>query len=878
MAATAEARMPGARRPACAAAARGAGPRCAVPLAGGWRFHFGDAGEAPAQPGFDDSAWAQVRVPHSWNRVGNYGAERAADADRRQGPGWYRLHLRAPLTAAGVHEYLDFAAVSNVADVWVNGVHLGQHRGAFSRFRFDATAAWHPGGDNLVAVRADNSRPAPGSPTADVLPLAADFFTYGGIYRPVALVFAGEAGIDLLDDGGPGVYAHATRLSPARAEVAVLTRLRDVGGGAHRLRLTLTARDAQGAVVAVRSRALELRPGTAQSSDQLVIARPHLWDGTRDPYLYALTAELSENDRIVDRVTQPLGLRSLRFDPAAGFFLNGRHLALHGVARHQDRAGEGWALAPGDAAEDMATLREMGANAVRLAHYQHADDWVGAADRAGVVAWAEVPFTETPSLTGGQGTPALWANAEQQLRELIRQDYNHPAIVMWSVGNEVDAAKGFGVAGTPPQPLPLLRQLNAEAHALDPSRPTTFADCCEDVGLFKTGGEVLAGTADLVAYNRYFGWYMPQPLDAGAELGAALDHLHAKHRALPMGLSEYGAGGALSQHSDNVADGFLNFTGRPQPEEFESFVHEANWPAIAARRWLYASFAWNLFDFASDLREEGDSFDLNTKGLVAFDHRRRKDAFYYYKAQWNPVPMIWLTGKRYAARAYAAMTVKAYTNAARASLSLDGHALGEVPCPGGICQWPGVALHPGANRAVVTAMVGGRLVRDDAAWQGPDLATNGIRILAGSLGGATIGGHVYGSDDFVTGGTPMVLNMGGFGGRRLMAVRSVSAPEPRLYDFWREGEAFRYAIPVPDGPWTVTIHTMAPRADAATLMSVSANGALALAPVNVLGAAGGPLTGIARSFPVTVKGGVLTLDFAGQNGRAVLAAIEITRR
>jgi beta-galactosidase len=859
-------------------AATAQSPRQVTELAQGWRFRFGEQPEAVVTAAFDDAAWESVSVPHSWNRIGEYALQRSAEANNAQGVGWYRLRVDAPPAAAGQRHYLDFAAVGRIADVWVNGVHVGEHKGAFSRFRLDVTAHWKPGAANIVAVKADNSKPAVGSSTEDVLPLSGDFFVHGGIYRPVSLITAGAAGIDLLDHGGPGIYLRADNISAEKADVHVLARLRNHGERTRRVELVTTVRDAQGRDVARDRRPLRLARGGAEASAVVPVASPRLWNGRADPHLYRVSVDVMEGGRIIDSVTQPLGIRTFDFDADKGFFLNGSHLKLHGVSRHQDRMGKGWALTREDHAEDMAMIVEMGANTVRHAHYQHADEWSDEADRAGMVVWAELPYVTTPSLRGGKGSDALWANAEQQMRELVRQNYNHPSIMMWSIGNEVDSAKGFGVKGEPPQPLALLQRMNQVAKQEDPFRPTVFADCCEDLGLVQTAGEQLAGTADLIGYNRYFGWYMPQPLKAREQLGTQLDKFRAKHPTLPISLSEYGGGGAPSQHSDNVRTGFLSFVGRPQPEEFLSFVHEETWPAIRERDYVFASWAWNMFDFTSDLREEGDSIDLNTKGLVTSDRKTRKDAFYFYKAQWNPAPMIHLTGKRHAERAYPLMDVKAYSNADKARLTLNGVPIGDATCPDRTCIWRDVALRPGANEAVVTAEVGGREVSDRAVWQGPDTA-RGILIDTGDLVTRVIGSRRFGSDNFVTGGMAIALDSGSFAGQRATAPRKVSAPAPEYYDFWREGNAFSYAIPIPNGKWTVTVHSMEPRSNAPDdlTMTVKANGAVALAPFNVKKAAGGVLTGISKSFPVTVRDGMLRLDFAGEGGRAVVAAIEVTR-
>lgn len=852
-------------------------PRQVTDLSKGWKFRFGSDGEPPLSPELDDSGWDTVAVPHTWNHIGEYASQRSAATDNRQGVGWYRLRITAPPAEKGLQQYLDFAAVSNIADVWVNGVHVGQHRGAFARFRFDVTRLWKPGAVNLIVVKADNSKREPGSSTSQTIPLAGDFFVYGGIYRGVSLVTVNSAGIDLLDHGSPGVYARAETLTADKAEVGILTRLRNSGSSVRPVQLATVVRDASGQTVAQTVQSHRLKTGQAEAKVSLAIVHPHLWQGRNDPYLYSVTVEMRDRGRVIDRVTQPLGLRSFRFDANEGFFLNGVSMPLHGVSRHQDRQDKGWALTPADHAQDMALIKEIGANTVRQAHYQHADEWSTEADKAGIVVWAEVPYVTTPTLTGGAGSAELWTNAEEQTRELIRQNYNHPSIMMWSVGNEVDSAKGFNVGGKqPPRPLKLLEHLNAVAKSEDPSRPTTFADCCEDLGLVATAGEKLAGTADLIGYNRYYGWYYPEPLKAQAHLGAQLDKFHAKHPALPMSLSEYGAGGATSQHSDNVLAGFVNFVGRPHPEEYQSWVLEQNWAALRSRKYMFASWVWNMFDFASDLRDEGDTVDLNDKGLVTFDRKVKKDAFYFYKAQWSDQPMLQLTGKRYVDRAYPMTQVKAYTNGEKATLTVNGKTVGEVRCGGGICLWPDVSLAAGANDIVVAATVGGQSLTDRAVWNGP-AREKGLFVEAGDQAGHVVGGRRFGSDNFVTGGKPIVLNLVGFGGRSMAPLRTVSAPEPELYDYWREGESFSYALPVSPGKWTVTIHSFEPRkADAVhPLMTVKANGKVTIAPFNVRDAAGGALKGISRSFTVVVKDGPLRLDFSATGGQAVVAAIEV---
>lgn len=863
-------------------------PREVLPLSEGWQFQFGDAGDAASQPGFDAAGWQRVSVPHTWNKVGNYGTTRDPQSDNRQGIGWYRLTFQAPPAQKGRRQYLDFAAVGKIARVWVNGQFIGEHRGAYSRFRFEVTKVWKPGQANLIAVRADNSKPEAGKPTGETLPLAGDFFVYGGLYRQVQLITANEGGIDLLDYGSPGVFIRTAGIArrsglPDEARLEVTARLREPrrSGGA---RVSVSIRDASGSLMADRvpMKVRFDRPADRAASDRTGLANggitlqsPRYWDGTKDPHLYSATVEVRRKGKLVDSVTQTFGVREVRVDANEGFFLNGKYVQLHGVSRHQDKLGKGAALTLADHAEDMALMKELGANTVRHAHYQHADEWSDEADKAGMIVWAELPYVTSPGLAGGRGSDELWANAEVQLKELIRQNYNHPSIVMWSVGNEVDSAKGFGKAAG--DPLPLLKHLNAIAKAEDPSRLTTFADCCESLAIMGMASKQgLAGAADLIGYNRYFGWYMPQPLNAREQVAKALDKLHAEHPSLPISVSEWGAGGALTQHSDDIRSGYLNFMSRPQPEEYQAFAIEENWLAMKERKYLYATWLWNMFDFASDLRGEGDSTDINTKGIVTYDRREKKDAFYFLKAQWNPQPMLWITGKRHADRPYRVIEVKAYSTADRARLTLNGRDLGEADCPERICRWANVLLAKGENRAVVTAPGG---LRDEAVWNGPDLS-KGLAIDSGDLAGQVVAGRRFGSDTFVKGGRAVPLNLGGFGSVR-STVKVVSAPNPQLYAHWREGDAFGYALPLPDGNWTVTVHTFQPEAAyaaSAQTMTIVADGRPAVAPFAIGKEAGGALKGLAKSFPVTVTGGVLRLDFSGQGGKAVVAAIEVSPR
>ena len=688
--------------------------RSVVALDKGWLFRFAGGGPATAGSVDDAAGWQSVELPHSWNRLGEYRVEPSGQANKKRGAGWYRFNLDSARLDARRRHVLQFDGAGNVVDVWVNSVHIGRHAGAFSRFRFDITHALRPTGTNLIEVRADNSKPEPGSTTEHVIPLLGDFFIHGGLYRGVSIVSVPDQHIDLLDHGGPGVYARTISVGPDRADVQVRTRLRNQAADGRSLTLTAELRDSGGRLAASASSPVAIAAQSATDAVlRLPVARPRLWNGRDDPHLYRLSVVLSDGRRLLDRVDQSIGIRTFRFDPDLGFFLNGRHLPLNGVSRHQDWLGKGWALTAADHARDMALIEEIGANTVRQAHYQHAPEWFEEADRAGMVVWAELPFVNKVAFGDRPASPELVANARAQLVELIRQNYNRPSVVTWGIGNEVDIDLAFGRLGPRADARPLLADLHRLARTEDPDRPTVIADCCEDTPGDKVGYlPLLAGTSDLMGYNRYFGWYYGAPRD----LGRHLDALHAKHPSIPISVSEYGAGGALSQHVEDPASHVINAGGRPHPEEYQSWVHEQSWPQLAKRRYLWGKWIWNMFDFSSDIRKEGDATDINDKGLVTFDRKVRKDAFFYYKAQWSREPVLHIASRRFVRRTNPAIQIKVYSNADKVALDLNGRALGEVPCIDRICIASDVRLSPGRNRVTARATIGGRQFDDRVEW------------------------------------------------------------------------------------------------------------------------------------------------------------------
>jgi beta-galactosidase len=578
-------------------------------------------------------------------------------------------------------------------------------------------------------------------------------------------------------------------------------------------------------------------------------------------------------------VSETFGVRTFAFDAEQGFILNGKPMRLYGASRHQDWQGKGWALTPEDHATDMAIMAEMGVNTVRHAHYQHAQEWSDLADRTGMVVKAELPFVHQSAFDEGLPAPELIDNAREQLLELIRQNHNHPSIMLWSVGNEIDIGAAImalmkGGKGAPAKSRDMLIALDALARQEDPSRPTIYADCCEGTPspLARPGAQVLNDVTQVIGLNRYFGWYYGE----ADGLGKAVADLHARYPDRAITVTEYGAGGAFTQHTDNPLGGPVHANGRPHPEEYQAFVHEQNWKSLASQNYLAATWIWNMFDFSSTAREEGEAFDLNDKGLVSHDRKTRKDAFYFYKAHWSQEPVLHLTGRRYVDRAYPVVDVRAYSNAESASLTVNGRTVGKAACADRICVWPTVRLDPGVNILAASAQRGEASLADTLRWSAPDAAA-GLHIRAGHLTGMTTSGGIrFGSDNFFEGGRASDLRLAG---RTRIAPSNVTGtPDPELYASYRAGE-FNYVLPLPDGRWTVTLHMFEPETDsgkaAARAITVRADGKDVLTGFNPASAAGGSLKAVTRSFPVEARGGKVTLAFSGGEGGAVVSAISV---
>jgi beta-galactosidase len=860
-------------------------PRIEMSLRDGWRFKLGpdSATELQAEP---DAAWATVSVPHTWNRVGYYKDAPTSHINilqnvvTTQGVGWYKLVFTPPANVEGMESFVQFDAASRIATVWLNGTMLGTHRGGFSRFRLNSTAALKPGQENTLTVKVDNTKPALGSSTAEVLPLTGDFFVYGGLYRPVSLIFTRKIHLDLMDYGSSGVYAKTTSIASAGAQVQVRARVRNDGEQSDTLVLRTLLLDAQGKVAAQQEQSVTVGAASvAERATNVTVPHPHLWQGVEDPYLYRLVVELSDkSSQLVDRISLPFGIRQVRFDPNSGLFINEKHVAIHGVGYHQDREGKGWASQPEDVAADEAMMREMGVTGIRLTHYQHGQPIHDLADRDGLVVWDEIPLVSQWTLGESlEPTPALRENARQQLRELIAQDFNHPSVITWSIGNEIDFGNSIPAfvgnkSGAVPDPLPLLRELNQLAHELDPDRPTTLATCCEGIRYAPdTVVPITASVTDMSGANRYFGWYYGKPSD----LGANLDALHHTRPAQPMAVTEYGAGGAVSLHSDNALGG-PESRDRPQAEEYESYIHEQNWSTLRSKPYLWGTFLWNSFDFGSTTRSEGNAQDINTKGIVTYDHKHRKDPYYFYKANWTGTPTVHINSGLYTERAYRTADVRVYSNAPKTSLKVNGKLIGVLAdCPDRICVWNGVVLSAGANEVVAIGSFSGGDVEDRVQWHLSDDAAKNTYIDCGALVAGAGDGKHFGSDTFFEGGMAQVIGGPGARGRAPAPPSIAGTSSPEVAATYRSG-SFSYRVPVDDGPHSVVLTFVEPSLQSGErIFDVFANEQKIVANLDLAATAGGALIAYQRRFEVNGRYGMLVLEFRPTKGDAIVSAIEV---
>ena len=655
-----------------------ANPRAELSLDFGWRFIRQDVASAQA-PAFDDSGWTAVDLPHTWNNLDG----QDGGSNYYRGAGWYRRHYTLGSEYAGRRLFLKFDGANILSDVWVNGSYVGQHQGGFAAFVFDVTTNLNIGADNVIAVKVDNS-----SSLTNVPPLSADFTFFGGLYRDVHLLVTDAFHITPLDYGSPGVYLQATSLTSNFANLQVTALVSNASAAAKSLTVREIVTDAATNIVTILTHTLFLPSASLSNvAATAVVPKPHLWNGLVDPYLYRVYVEVMDGTNVADLVSQPLGFRWFSIDPTNGFFLNGRYYDLHGASMHQDWLNRGWAIGNAERLTNFALLKEIGATAMRLSHYQHNEHTYQLADQNGIVLWTEVPLINSVT-----ATPEFTTNVQQQLRELIRQNCNHPSVVCWGLFNEESVSATNVVS-----PLATL------ARQEDPTRPSAAASNQGD-------SAALNWIADIVAFNKYYGWYS----GTTNNFGSWADAIHAKYPTRCIGVSEYGAGASIYQHVEEPVPQSAP-DARWHPEEWQNLFHEAHWNQMKSRPFLWCKFVWNMFDFGVDARNEGDTAGRNDKGLVTYDRQVRKDAFFWYKANWTTNPMVYITGHTFTNRQAFSITARVYANCDSVQLWLNGVSQGSAASTNRLFTWP-LTLVAGSNFVTAVGTKGATNVTDSLIW------------------------------------------------------------------------------------------------------------------------------------------------------------------
>lgn len=614
----------------------------------------------------------EVSVPYSWNLTDVFDG-----ADYARTSYVFEHKIVRDVSMDGKRVFLKFDGVNSHADVFVNQKWVGEHKGGYTAFCFEITD-WLRNGDNTITVVAGNAY------RTDVAPLAGDFNIYGGITRPVRLITAPEDCISPLDHASDGVYVHQDNISDKQADITVetvLSRKRAYGGESVRVSVV----DAEGKTVVKAERDVL----SDRINVPISLKNPHLWQGRENPYMYKVKVELLRDGNAIDCNEVVTGFRSFAVDVAKGFMLNGKHVDIHGVCRHEEGYRTGGLYNEQAMRNDARLIYDLGATGVRLVHYPHSRFDISQYDSLGIVVWSELNLAGP----GGYRSPGYVANPDfeatvmNNLEEMILQNYNSPSICFWGLFNELSHKYD--------SPDEFLKKLNGRAKVLDPQRLTTMA-LCYDQAEFQH-------ISDLLAWNKYFGWY-----DGKGGIGKFMDGAIAQANGQPVGVSEYGAAASVNQH------GFEKVVNsRVHLEEYQARVHEDNWRELVTRPQVWCKFIWQFADNPSAIRDEGDRRGMNDKGIVTYDRKTLKDSYYFYKANWSREPVTYIAARRYTQRRDSITDIKVYTNQKSATLWVNGKKIGKVNADS-ICRavFKSVKLKRGENTISVKA---GKCV-DECVW------------------------------------------------------------------------------------------------------------------------------------------------------------------
>jgi beta-galactosidase len=574
---------------------------------------------------------------------------------------------------------------------------VGRHQGGYSAFVFELTNMLQFGKENEILVKVNNEA------TPQVIPVNHTLFPmYGGIYRPVELIVTDDIHIAVNDFAAKGIYITQKNVSKKTADVAVKIKIDNKSGKKQPIELLTTVFEKDGSIKAKQSTQYTLLPQGRQTvTQQILVKSPHLWQGLDDPYLYKVVTQIKKNNQVIDEVTAPLGLRKFELRTGEGFFLNDIKYPLYGVCRHQDRLGKGSALSNVDHDEDLAIIKEMGATSIRLAHYQQSEYFYSKCDSMGLVIWAEIPFVNRVTTLEDN-------NAQQQLKELIRQNFNHPSIYIWGMHNEVYSPSAYTVE--------LTTKLNDLAKSEDPDRYTV------SVSGYNVIDHAINNNADVQGINHYFGWYngeLEDKSDKEDDVASWAKRISEEFKDYRIIFSEYGAEAIPEDQAEEVGN-FGNQWSNPSffPEEYATKFHEVHWGVISKSPIFLGSYVWNTFDFATPITALNVN-PRNYKGLVSFDRKLKKDGFYWYKANWSKEPVLYITQRRMINRGNEITPITVYSNRGEPTLIINGQTIkgAKIGQTNVHYIFENVKLKPGKNTVEAKVIQkDGKVLTDTIEW------------------------------------------------------------------------------------------------------------------------------------------------------------------
>jgi beta-galactosidase len=663
-----------------------------------WNFYKGEIDGFPNKTN-DKINWGKVNIPHTWNAIDVTDDE----PGYYRGTGWYQKDIFIPSSFKDKDVYIYFEGASQVAEVFINGKSVGTHIGGYNFFSFPITDAIKLDQSNTFSIKVNNKH------NEDIPPLSADFTFYGGIYRDVYLVAINKVHFNMDNYASKGVFISTPNVSNQEASVMIKGALTNNNKASQNLIVYSQIFDADGKKIAEKTDKIKNANQQNQDFQQnfATIKNPNLWS-PESPYLYRVLSQIKDvkTGNVLDEVSNSLGFRWFSFDADKGFFLNGNHIKLIGTNRHQDFKGLGNALPDALHVRDMQLLKEMGGNFLRISHYPQDPEILEACDRLGILTSVEIPIVNAIT-----ESPAFADNCKMMMTEMIRQNYNHPSIIIWAYMNEVLLRPRYDKGSEKQENYfkaiaKLAQEIEDLTRKEDPSR-YTMIPCHGALDLYVRVG--LTQIPKIVGWNLYQGWYSGKIED----FAGYLDKSHKEIPTKPMIITEYGAD--VDPHISNP-----NPIRFDKSQEHSNLYHQFYLKAMLERPFVAGSAIWNLADFNSEQRTDTDPH-TNNKGIMTTD-REPKDQYYFYQSHLIKTTFIKVGSRLRNLRSGISDSetalvhhemVEIYSNQPEVSLKVNGNVMSSVKTDFNIAKF-NVAFKDGINQLEAVTFVDGKEVVDFA--------------------------------------------------------------------------------------------------------------------------------------------------------------------